>query len=240
MYKVVATDGNESAPVDLETLQAWASEKRITPNTLLLDEQTGERFPADELAALRPYLQTDPVSEEPERRKGTSCIAWGCVIALGACFVMLFHVFYQAGEAARAASSGAHLRQISNALSMYQDDHDGRFPPMRDAKSASDTLFPYVRNESIFISPGTQKRYVPNPSLSLRKAADVPQLDKVFAFYDPVPRRNKRWIVFADGPVRQIPESDWPRVQARSRLPDRKADAPAGTMEGKPEGAKPR
>jgi hypothetical protein len=54
MYKVVMPDGQETVPVDMQTLAQWAAEGRVHAETTIVDTDSGYRF----RAADHPYLQS--------------------------------------------------------------------------------------------------------------------------------------------------------------------------------------
>src|SRR5580692_13126888 len=76
---------------------------------------------------------------------------------------ILFPVFSQAREKARATSCLSNCRQLGLAITMYADDHDEAFPcscmqgmmGMNAANMQSwlDTTQPYIKNYSIFRCP---------------------------------------------------------------------------------------
>jgi prepilin-type N-terminal cleavage/methylation domain-containing protein/prepilin-type processing-associated H-X9-DG protein len=75
---------------------------------------------------------------------------------------ILFPVFAQAREKARAASCTSNLKQLGTAMRMYQDDYDGRHIPAYDFGRGwricpfsiwPDFVQPYVRNIQIFSCP---------------------------------------------------------------------------------------
>jgi prepilin-type N-terminal cleavage/methylation domain-containing protein/prepilin-type processing-associated H-X9-DG protein len=71
---------------------------------------------------------------------------------------ILFPVFAQAREKARQTTCLTNTRQMGLAMSMYVQDNDGY--PMHSSPSAQrprtrwpDYLFPYVKNEALFLCP---------------------------------------------------------------------------------------
>ncbi len=74
---------------------------------------------------------------------------------------ILFPVFAQAKEAAKQTRALAQMKQLATSLIMYSTDHDDYFVPAsgRDPLGVSDPfvwtqgLFPYVKNDQIFVSP---------------------------------------------------------------------------------------
>jgi prepilin-type N-terminal cleavage/methylation domain-containing protein/prepilin-type processing-associated H-X9-DG protein len=87
---------------------------------------------------------------------------------------ILFPVFAQARAKARQASSVSNLKQLGMAVSMYVQDWEA-YPTHSSPSSLSprtrwpDYLFPYVKNEAIFRSPGAPasaflKSFAHNPA----------------------------------------------------------------------------
>jgi prepilin-type N-terminal cleavage/methylation domain-containing protein/prepilin-type processing-associated H-X9-DG protein len=74
---------------------------------------------------------------------------------------ILFPVFSQAKEAAKQTKALAQMKQIGTSLMIYAGDFDDNFVPasMRTTNPAVDPiiwtegLFPYVKNQDIFVSP---------------------------------------------------------------------------------------
>jgi len=126
----------------------------------------------------------------------------------------------QARQQALAALCLSNLRNVGVALTMYVQDYDGRFPPMRFAAETQKALYPYLRNRDVFFCPVTKKPYQPNPNLHLKRFQEIAQPFETPAFYDPQPHPNgMRGVAFADGHVRAISESEWLSLQKRHRLP---------------------
>jgi len=104
------------------------------------------------------------------RKPGFTLIELLVVIAIIAILAaILFPVFAQAREAARKATCQSNLKQIGTALSMYQQDYDGKFlsSGALDPTSIADgnnlirhlqgglayLLYPYTKNNQLFHCP---------------------------------------------------------------------------------------
>src|SRR3954447_21591077 len=92
-------------------------------------------------------------------RHGFTLIELLAVIAIIAILAaILFPVFAQAREAARKATCLSNMKQIGIAVTMYTSDYDGMIVPSNLGVAGRTTswpslLFPYVKNEGIFVCP---------------------------------------------------------------------------------------
>lgn len=71
---------------------------------------------------------------------------------------ILFPVFAQSREMARQAVCAANLRQLGQAVALYVPDYDELFPPSQLPPMGANTswptlVFPYIKNEGIFVCP---------------------------------------------------------------------------------------
>ena len=78
---------------------------------------------------------------------------------------ILFPVFAQAREKARQAGCVSNLRQTGLAVQMYAQDHDGY--PQHSSPSSQrprsrwpDCVYPYVKNEALFLCPSVPRDVV--------------------------------------------------------------------------------
>jgi len=104
-------------------------------------------------------------------RRGFTLIELLVVIAIVAILAaILFPVFAQAREKARAASCLSQSRQLGMAISLYVQDNDEGFPfarmmmgPM--VPSWLDTVQPYLRNRQIYRCPSDGSPFWSNPMM---------------------------------------------------------------------------
>jgi len=94
------------------------------------------------------------------RRQGFTLIELLVVIAIIAILAaILFPVFAQAREKARAASCLSNTKQISLGIAMYAQDYDEKIPILGVIAENRGRwmwqIYPYVKNKSIFTDPNT-------------------------------------------------------------------------------------
>src|SRR5215211_4946412 len=94
------------------------------------------------------------------RPKGFTLIELLVVIAIIAILAaILFPVFAQAREKARAASCASNVKNLGLAVLLYTQDYDEQLPLAAYARSESefvtwhDLADPYVRNKAIWLCP---------------------------------------------------------------------------------------
>jgi prepilin-type N-terminal cleavage/methylation domain-containing protein/prepilin-type processing-associated H-X9-DG protein len=112
------------------------------------------------------------------RRAGFTLIELLVVIAIIAILAaILFPVFAQAREKARATSCLSNMKQLNTAMSMYMQDWDERFPNWRTLVPKSvehpnakitwvENMQPYCKNKNIWVCPSdnTPGRNATNPA----------------------------------------------------------------------------
>lgn len=70
-YIVVGPEGQQSEPVELSTLQTWASTRQLPPHAPIITPE-GPQVRADSIAALQPALAYgDQQMQQPYKSKGT-------------------------------------------------------------------------------------------------------------------------------------------------------------------------
>ncbi len=141
------------------------------------------------------------------------------VLILGA---ILFPVFAQAREKARATGCLANLNQLSTAMQMYLVDYDNRFPA---AAAWGDLLTPYAKDWRMFRCPSVPEGkfgYAMNSDLSRKALEKIAQPEQVPMLYDstklewnahdafaslPDPPRHRNYgntVAYADGHAKRV------------------------------------
>ncbi|HOM82029.1 MAG TPA: DUF1559 domain-containing protein [Armatimonadota bacterium] len=95
------------------------------------------------------------------RRRGFTLIELLVVIAIIAILAaILFPVFARARENARKTTCLSNVKQLGNAMMMYVQDYDERFPgyypPWPETGPGSswwEGIYPYVKNDKVFVCP---------------------------------------------------------------------------------------
>lgn len=133
-----------------------------------------------------------------------------------------------------AATSVNNLKQIGGALLQYTQDYDGYLPPMQSVSSLRQVevelqtrttthvqvvLQPYAKNTTIFAHPRTKELYRPNPILSRKYKEHIINPASFVAFYEASPAPDgKRAVLYVDGHVQRIAESQWPALKQASKI----------------------
>ncbi len=101
------------------------------------------------------------------KRNGFTLIELLVVIAIIAILAaILFPVFAQAREKAKATSCLSNMKQIGLAMTMYADDYDGGYPSVYDDTRGypqgriiwADKILPYVKSRTMFACTGGPNR----------------------------------------------------------------------------------
>jgi prepilin-type processing-associated H-X9-DG protein len=180
-----------------------------------------------------------PYGQEP--RRGMSPWLWaaiGCgVFALLAVPVViiaaiLFPVFAQARERARAGVCVRNVRYLTIAMEMYAQDNDGRLPL---AHSWSDGSYRYVKNRMTYHCPSANtpegaSSYAYNSTLNARRLRDLKYPARTPAIFE---SSANRWN--AADPV----QSFLPRHQHRGSVAYVDGHAKLATTPGAPLPLKP-
>lgn len=123
-------------------------------------------------------------------------------------------------EQAVNASSASNLKQLGLGILQYAQDHNQTFPPLEDAGAMKKAVMPYVKNEDVFVHPGSKEAYQPNASLSSKKMSSLAEPNsRVLAYEANAGTDGRRAILYADGHVKRESETEWPQIKKASQVP---------------------
>jgi len=113
----------------------------------------------------------------------------GGIFLIAILAAILFPVFQKVRGNARLASCEANVRQIELGMTVYTQDHSGKFPP--SAAGYKDAISPYVftdaKSEMIFQCPADKDgpvAYAMNAKLQGKSLNDLAHPDKVVLIYE--------------------------------------------------------
>ena len=195
------SDGSQYGPYDLATIELCIREARLGPGDTVrigagdyesAQHLLGERFPkAPPPATYVPVSYPAAQARPPGEGAGKACgiVALVFVIIIGGIVAAMIPVTRQARKQASSASCMANLKQIDLGLLMYCQDYDKRFPSGGNWQAQ---IYPYVKNNQIFICPGYPKEtgYQYNAKLAGVALDNLPQPAQTLSLWDagaPVP-----------------------------------------------------
>ncbi|NJK40122.1 MAG: hypothetical protein HC835_22065 [Oscillatoriales cyanobacterium RM2_1_1] len=119
-----------------------------------------------------------------------------------------------------AVEASDELWVLGYALLLYTEENDDTLPPMTTPAAAQEALFEWVGDREVFVYSQTAAPYQPNSSLSGKKLSAIANPEEVVAFYEAQPRADgSRMVVYLDGAVGQVADSEWSGVKQVSGLP---------------------
>jgi hypothetical protein len=136
------------------------------------------------------------------------------VLAIGACMAWL--AFFPIHETERQVDqTSIHLKQLGIALLMYAADNDDRFPlDTSSARAAWPVLKEYVKNEEhVRGSSNVSPEFLGNATLGGRKLKGVDN-EQTIVFFESAPDQGERCVLFGDGRVKRITESEFQKAVA--------------------------
>jgi hypothetical protein len=100
-FLVHGIDGRDY-PADLESLQQWAREGRITPEQQIYSYESGAWLPARELPALRDLFAAMPAAQN---QGSSSCLTAGCAVTIALVVFMIIASLITGGRSRSRRSS---------------------------------------------------------------------------------------------------------------------------------------
>ncbi|HUJ09131.1 MAG TPA: hypothetical protein VL171_03830 [Verrucomicrobiae bacterium] len=174
------------------------SPEKLTPSTVLALSLVQLRT-VGTIADIRPFNLEQEMSEQESVRS----------------------VFDEANDRAFGTRSLNNLKQIGVGVAMYSDDNNQKLPPMDNPQDFRKTLLlgKYISSEKVFVHPKTGEPYMPNAALS-GKDWGGPNADKTAVVYETKPAADgTRGVLFLDGHVSRVTESDWRQLKVYSSIP---------------------
>ena len=107
---------------------------------------------------------------------------------------LLLPTLARAKSKAKSIASLSNLHQLSLGLNLYRDDHGGRFPGHSLAAVAgqprlrwADLIYPYVKNEAVYLSPGLRLEELPSMQKPFAHTApggiETPEVTRYYGGY---------------------------------------------------------
>ena len=137
-------------------------------------------------------------------------------------------VLDHARDSALKTESESNLKQAGLATLMYSQDYDEKMPPTTSPKEWKAAVYPYIKSESVFLSPKTKEPYLVNPYLSKKSITNVAApADTPLAWEASPWEDGSRCVLYLDGHVKSLTASAWDALRKSGHMP---ADA-AGARE---------
>ena len=112
------------------------------------------------------------------------------------------------------------LKQVALAVMQYTQDYDERLPDFETKADLAAALMSYLRRATLLTDPVSGRPFEFNRRLSRRLLGHLISPAEMALAFQPQPAPDgTRAVAFADGHVKLWPESEWPLLQRRSRIP---------------------
>jgi prepilin-type processing-associated H-X9-DG protein len=116
----------------------------------------------------------------------------------------------------------SNLKQLGRGMSMYLQDYDEKFPPLKDFSRLKELLDPYLKKD-LWEIPHYKINYAANITLDQKLYEKLESPASTVFLYEPAAlwgNRNFRNVCFADGHVKAVSETNWVILKRRSGVPD--------------------
>ena len=124
-------------------------------------------------------------------------------------------------------ASISNLKQIGLALVQYVQDYDEQLPPMKTVAEADEAIYPYLKDRKLLEHPKTHELYQTNTSLSHRSLASFNDPSTMVTYYEASPADDGlRAVLFLDGHVKRVPDTEWQRLRVASHVPNPQPASP--------------
>ncbi len=118
-------------------------------------------------------------------------------------------------------TSVSNLKEIGLALVQYVQDYDENLPPMKTVSEVDEAIYPYLKDRKLLEQPKTHELYQVNTSLSHRSLASFNEPATMVTYYEASPADDGlRAVLFLDGHVTRVPDTEWQRLRVASHVPN--------------------
>jgi prepilin-type processing-associated H-X9-DG protein len=160
-------------------------------------------------------------------------------LAASACIASLFGLARaQEPDAAQAigTSSLSNARQIATATLMYAQDYDEMFPYGKTTAVIKPKVFPYIKNNQLFVDPVSGKDFMYNPGMSAMAQSRLHSPVTTVLYHSPKAHTDGKFTVaYADGHCKREPKMPSLKVAA-DPLPGKKPPVKAAKPTKKKKG----
>lgn len=113
----------------------------------------------------------------------------------------------------------ANLKQLAAAVLAYAQDYDEVCPPMQSIPQFKKAVFPYVKDDEVFVQPGNKTPYAVNVALSGRNLTKVKSPETFATIYEAkIGSDGRRAVGFADGHVKRVTVDEWTKIKKDSNI----------------------
>ena len=111
------------------------------------------------------------------------------------------------------------LRILSTGVIQYAQEHDEKLPPLQNMEVFKKAIFPYVRDNAVFVQPFAKKHYVTNGAMTNKGYANIQFASQIALLYEAqIGSDGKRAVAFADGHVKRVSEAEWTKIKKVSKI----------------------
>lgn len=115
--------------------------------------------------------------------------------------------------------SVSHLKMLMMATLQWSQENNEMLPPMQNSAVLRKAIYPFLKSDTIFLQPQTQKPYATNVVLSRKSLEKIAAPSQVAALYEVNSDTDgKRAVAFADGHVQRVTEAEWTKIKKVSKI----------------------
>ncbi len=113
-------------------------------------------------------------------------------------------VLYQSRMEALGILSISNLKQIANAILLYESDHGDSLPKLTSPEDLRAAVSGIVQNDAVFADPLFKLPYRTVPELSGKSESTIQNPSETIVAYEDVPIRTNRAVAYADSHVARV------------------------------------